>query len=351
MLLEIAKLPTAENSAIHLHPDRQRRGGARAHRRRRRTARGRRPPGGIATPFRPATRSRCARSRRARWCCATARPSGAPSRPSSPAATSTPTTWPSRSCTSTTSFRPRERPCRSPERGPYVPRLPARGRPRRHAQLHRRGGRQQLRRPYRRDRSPAATKARTLPPNVDGVVAFPHGEGCGHAFGPDVDQLRRTLGGVLAHPNVSAAVILGLGCEVNQIDHYLGDGAPTSRAPGRPDPAIERRNARHRGRRAPRDRALHRAGRRRTRAPKCPLRKHRAGAELRRLGFLLRHHRQSGAGLLLRPAGRTGRHRRARRDPRDLRRRAPAGEARAESAGGRKTVGLHPKLQAIPESL
>ncbi len=68
-----------------------------------------------------------------------------------------------------------------------------------------------------------------LPRNVDGVVAFPHGEGCGHAFGPDVDQLRRTLAGVLAHPNVSAAVILGLGCEVNQIDHYLGSAAPASR--------------------------------------------------------------------------------------------------------------------------
>lgn len=68
----------------------------------------------------------------------------------------------------------------------------------------------------------------TLPANVDGVVAFPHGEGCGHAFGPDVDQLRRTLGGVLMHPNVSAAVILGLGCEVNQIDHYLGAGSPRS---------------------------------------------------------------------------------------------------------------------------
>ena len=68
----------------------------------------------------------------------------------------------------------------------------------------------------------------TLPANVDGVVAFPHGEGCGHAFGPDVDQLRRTLSGVLLHPNVSAAVILGLGCEVNQIDHYLGPDAPRS---------------------------------------------------------------------------------------------------------------------------
>jgi altronate hydrolase len=68
----------------------------------------------------------------------------------------------------------------------------------------------------------------TLPPGVDGVVAFPHGEGCAHAMGPDVDQLRRTLGGVLVHPNVSAAVILGLGCETNQIDHYLGAGGPRS---------------------------------------------------------------------------------------------------------------------------
>ena len=68
--------------------------------------------------------------------------------------------------------------------------------------------------------------AGALPAGVDGVVAFPHGEGCGHSMGPDVDQLRRTLGGVLMHPNVSAAVILGLGCEVNQIDHYLGSGGP-----------------------------------------------------------------------------------------------------------------------------
>jgi len=65
----------------------------------------------------------------------------------------------------------------------------------------------------------------SLPANVDGVVAFPHGEGCGHTIGPDTEQLRRTLAGVLAHPNVSAAVILGLGCEVNQIEHYLGPNA------------------------------------------------------------------------------------------------------------------------------
>ena len=63
-----------------------------------------------------------------------------------------------------------------------------------------------------------------LPPNVDGIVAFPHGEGCGMSIGPDSRQLQRTLEGVLDHPNVSAAIILGLGCEVNQIDHYLGRG-------------------------------------------------------------------------------------------------------------------------------
>ena len=67
-----------------------------------------------------------------------------------------------------------------------------------------------------------------LPPNIDGVVAFPHGDGCGQTMGPDTDQLRRTLAGVLSHPNIAAAVILGLGCEVNQIDHYLGPNGPRS---------------------------------------------------------------------------------------------------------------------------
>ena len=67
-----------------------------------------------------------------------------------------------------------------------------------------------------------------LPPQVDGVVAFPHGDGCAQVMGPDTDQLRRTLSGVLSHPNVAAAVILGLGCEVNQIDHYLGPDGPRS---------------------------------------------------------------------------------------------------------------------------
>jgi altronate hydrolase len=34
-----------------------------------------------------------------------------------------------------------------------------------------------------------------LPSNVDGVVAFPHGDGCGQAMGQDTNQLQRTLEG------------------------------------------------------------------------------------------------------------------------------------------------------------
>lgn len=65
-------------------------------------------------------------------------------------------------------------------------------------------------------------EGRALPSNIDGVVSFPHGDGCGQSAGRDMEQLQRTLEGVLDHPNVAAAIILGLGCEVNQIDHYLG---------------------------------------------------------------------------------------------------------------------------------
>jgi altronate hydrolase len=65
-------------------------------------------------------------------------------------------------------------------------------------------------------------ESRPLPENVDGIVAFPHGTGCGMAIGPDTDLLHRTLTGVVHHPNVSAAILLGLGCEVNQVDGYAG---------------------------------------------------------------------------------------------------------------------------------
>jgi altronate hydrolase len=55
-------------------------------------------------------------------------------------------------------------------------------------------------------------------PNVDGVVALGHGTGCGMASeGLGMDLLRRTLGGYARHPNFAGILILGLGCEANQI--------------------------------------------------------------------------------------------------------------------------------------
>lgn len=55
-------------------------------------------------------------------------------------------------------------------------------------------------------------------PNVDGVVAFAHGTGCGMAAeGVGFDNLQRVLWGHATHPNVGAAVFVGLGCEVMQV--------------------------------------------------------------------------------------------------------------------------------------
>ena len=55
-------------------------------------------------------------------------------------------------------------------------------------------------------------------PHVDGVVAFAHGTGCGMAdSGPGWQALQRVLTGHAGHPNVGAALFVGLGCEVMQI--------------------------------------------------------------------------------------------------------------------------------------
>jgi altronate hydrolase len=54
-------------------------------------------------------------------------------------------------------------------------------------------------------------------PNVDGVVALTHKTGCGMTAGEPLHLLRRTLGGYARHVNFSHVIVLGLGCEVNQI--------------------------------------------------------------------------------------------------------------------------------------
>ena len=55
-------------------------------------------------------------------------------------------------------------------------------------------------------------------PNVDGVVAFVHGTGCGMApSGDGWDALERVQWGMASHPNLAAVLLIGLGCETFQI--------------------------------------------------------------------------------------------------------------------------------------
>ncbi len=56
--------------------------------------------------------------------------------------------------------------------------------------------------------------------SLDGVIALTHTGGCGSA-GPGnygFELFRRTLSGYAAHPNIGGVLVIGLGCEVNQVD-------------------------------------------------------------------------------------------------------------------------------------
>ena len=57
-------------------------------------------------------------------------------------------------------------------------------------------------------------------PNVDGVAAFVHGTGCGN-YGVGMDALQRVMWGYIRHPNVCGVLMVGLGCEGNQIEWLM----------------------------------------------------------------------------------------------------------------------------------
>ena len=72
---------------------------------------------------------------------------------------------------------------------------------------------------FRRDIHPEALAGF---PNVDGVVALTHGMGCAtDSEGEELRVLRRTLGGYARHANFSAVLVVGLGCETNQIQGLI----------------------------------------------------------------------------------------------------------------------------------
>ncbi|HEX3098057.1 MAG TPA: altronate dehydratase family protein [Usitatibacter sp.] len=56
-------------------------------------------------------------------------------------------------------------------------------------------------------------------PDVDGVVALTHTAGCGmDTTGEGMAVLRRTLAGYARHANFAGVLVIGLGCEANQMD-------------------------------------------------------------------------------------------------------------------------------------
>ncbi|VVO69749.1 Galactarate dehydratase (L-threo-forming) [Pseudomonas fluorescens] len=68
-------------------------------------------------------------------------------------------------------------------------------------------------------------------PNVDGVVPITHSFGCCIEHnGEGVNQLRRTLGGFVKHANFAGVVVIGLGCEANQMGAlFMAQGIETGK--------------------------------------------------------------------------------------------------------------------------
>ena len=54
-------------------------------------------------------------------------------------------------------------------------------------------------------------------PNVDGVIALTHKVGCGIPAAESLKLLERVTVGMAHHPNISGYVMIGLGCEMNQV--------------------------------------------------------------------------------------------------------------------------------------
>jgi altronate hydrolase len=72
---------------------------------------------------------------------------------------------------------------------------------------------------FRRDIHPEALAKY---PNVDGVIALTHGAGCAtDSAGEPLQVLRRTLGGYARHANFASILVVGLGCETNQISGLM----------------------------------------------------------------------------------------------------------------------------------
>jgi altronate hydrolase len=75
-------------------------------------------------------------------------------------------------------------------------------------------------------------------PRVDGVIAVTHKSGC--AMSPDEPTrlLQRVLAGVARHPNITGYLLIGLGCEVNQVQSIVKEYKLDQLKPGELSPAL-----------------------------------------------------------------------------------------------------------------
>ncbi len=73
-----------------------------------------------------------------------------------------------------------------------------------------------------------ATRQFGILPNIDGIFAFPHPYGCSQ-MGDDHLQTQQILANIVRHPNAGGVLVLGLGCENNNIAEFqqvLGEWDP-----------------------------------------------------------------------------------------------------------------------------
>ncbi|MEO8560931.1 MAG: altronate dehydratase family protein [bacterium] len=64
---------------------------------------------------------------------------------------------------------------------------------------------------------------------IDGVHAFAHPYGCSQ-LGDDLGRTRGVLAGLMRHPNAGGVLVLGLGCENNQLDALLSEAGDVDRS-------------------------------------------------------------------------------------------------------------------------
>ena len=75
-------------------------------------------------------------------------------------------------------------------------------------------------------------------PNVDGIVALTHKVGCGIPADQTLELIQRVTAGMARHPNISGYVMIGLGCEMNQVGILQKDRGLEQTAPGQCAPTF-----------------------------------------------------------------------------------------------------------------